>query len=207
MFCMQLWLKWREIWKEWKKELNTLRHCFQDAFSDSVYSLSKINQKWFAWCSCKSECKLHHNWFINELSVFIVSIFNIDEWFVMINKYVDLKVLDITVLLLHKFLSFIDWSSSRVFIPTFWLARVLDINVITRLEYSISISWLNSILISSRVRIRVFDLTHQAIENSEFNEKKYWLLLVEISRAESASSEFMRILTTTNRDFSSIIHK
>ncbi len=33
-------------------------------------------------------------------------IFNIDEWFAMINKYVDLKVLDIKVLLLHKFLSF-----------------------------------------------------------------------------------------------------
>jgi len=37
-----------------------------------------------------------------------VLIFNIDEWFAMINKYVDLKVLDIKVLSLHKFLSFND---------------------------------------------------------------------------------------------------
>ncbi len=108
MFCMQLWLKWREIWKEWKKELNISRHCLQDALSDSVCLLSKIDWKWFAWCSCKSECKLHHNQFINELSIFIVLIFNIDEWFAMINKYVDLKVLDIKVLSLHKFLSFND---------------------------------------------------------------------------------------------------
>ncbi len=70
----------------------------------------------------------------------------------------------------------------------------------------ISILWFNLILISSRVRIQIFDSTHQAIENSEFNEKKYWLLLVEVSQAESASSEFMRILTTTNRNFSSMIH-
>jgi len=59
----------------------------------------------------------------------------------------------------------------------------------------------------SRIRIRIFNSTHQAIENSEFNEKKYWLLLVEVSRVESASSEFMRILTTTNRGFPSMIHR
>ncbi len=35
-------------------------------------------------------------------------IFNIDEWFAIINKYVDLKVLDIKILSLHKFLSFND---------------------------------------------------------------------------------------------------
>jgi hypothetical protein len=101
----------------------------------------------------------------------------------------------------------VNWSLNQVFIPTFWLVQVLNINVVTWLEYSISILWLNSILILSRVRIWVLDLTRQAIENSEFNEKKYWLLLVEVSRAESASSEFMRILTTTNRDFSSMIHR
>ena len=106
-----------------------------------------------------------------------------------------------------KTLLYLDWSSSRVFIPTFWLARVLDINIVTRFKYSIPISWLDSILISSRVRIRVLDSTRQAIENSGFNEKKYWLLLVEVSRAESASSEFMRILTTTNRDFPSMIQR
>jgi len=37
-----------------------------------------------------------------------VLIFNIDKWFATINKYVDLKVLDIKVLSLHKFLSFND---------------------------------------------------------------------------------------------------
>ncbi len=108
MFCMQLWLKWREIWKEWKKELNISRHYSQDAFSDFVCSLSKIDWKWFAWCSCKSECKLHYNQSINELSIFIVLIFNINEWFAAINNYVDLKALDIKVLSLHKFLSFND---------------------------------------------------------------------------------------------------
>ncbi len=101
----------------------------------------------------------------------------------------------------------VNWSLNWVFIPTFWLVQVLNINVVTWLEYSISILWLNSILILSRVRIWVFDLTRQAIENSEFNGKKYWLLLVEVSRAESTSSEFMRIPTTTNRDFSSMIHR
>ncbi len=101
----------------------------------------------------------------------------------------------------------VNWSLNRVFIPTFWLVQVLNINVVTWLEYSILILWLNSILILSRVRIWVLDLTRQAIENSEFNGKKYWLLLVEVSRAESASSKFMRILTTTNRDFSSMIHR
>ncbi len=54
----------------------------------------------------------------------------------------------------------LNWSSSRVFISTFWLVRVLDINVVTRLEYLISISWLDLISISSRIRIQVLDSTH-----------------------------------------------
>jgi len=58
----------------------------------------------------------------------------------------------------------LNWLSSWVFIPTFWLAWVLNINVVTRLKYSISISWLDSISISSRVRTRWLDLTRQAIE-------------------------------------------
>jgi len=59
----------------------------------------------------------------------------------------------------------LDWSSSQVFIPTFWLAQVHDITVVIQLEYSISISWLDLISISSRVRIQVLDSIRQAIKN------------------------------------------
>jgi len=99
---MQLWLKWREIWKEWKEGSNTPRHCPQGALSDSVCPLSKTDRKWFARCPCEPGCELHHNRPINGPSVFIVPASNIDEWFAAINKYVDLKALGIKVLPLHK---------------------------------------------------------------------------------------------------------
>ena len=66
--------------------------------------------------------------------------------------------------LIRRLNQLVDWSSSWVFIPTFWLAQVLDINVVIQLKYLISISWFNSISISSRVRTRWLDSTHQAIK-------------------------------------------
>ncbi len=69
----------------------------------------------------------------------------------------------------------INWSSSQVFISTFWLdsstriessdsTRVLESNLLTRLKYLSQISWLDLISISSRVRTRWLDSTRQAIE-------------------------------------------
>ncbi len=81
------------------------------------------------------------------------------------NKFVTLHIMiSKTIVLNNQQYKQIDWSSSRVFISTFWLAQVLDINVVTWLKYSISILWLDSISILSRVRTCWLDLTRQAIE-------------------------------------------
>ncbi len=69
----------------------------------------------------------------------------------------------------------LDWSSSRVFISTFWLnsitwikssdsTQLLKLNLLIQLNYSSWIFWFNLMLISSQNSIRVLDLTRQAIE-------------------------------------------
>ena len=69
----------------------------------------------------------------------------------------------------------LDWSSSRVFIFTFWLnsitqikssdsTQLLKLNLLIQLNYSSSIFWFNLMLILSQNSIQVLDLTRQAIE-------------------------------------------
>jgi len=69
----------------------------------------------------------------------------------------------------------LDWSSSRVFIFTFWLnsitqikssdsTQLLKLNLLIQLNYSSWIFWFNLMLILSQNSIQVLDLTRQAIE-------------------------------------------
>ncbi len=92
-----------------------------------------------------------------------------------------------------------DWSSSRVFIPTFWPARVLDTNVMTRPEYSIEYQSRDSARYRPRAgsgsgfptrpakQSKIQGPTTDRSFPSRFRAHgpwRYWLLLIGISRAE-----------------------
>ncbi len=70
--------------------------------------------------------KFNHSSFINEFKHSLTSMKSFSSL-----SIINLTLFSSSFYLLKSRASLLDWSSSRVFIPTFWLAWVLDINVVT----------------------------------------------------------------------------
>ena len=102
VFRRLLWLKWEKIYIEWKAKSAQSRHCVENASVDNICSFSKTFEKWFAICSCQSKSNFHNNRLIDDQTIFFALTNNIDEWYQTITTHVDLAVLDLTLVALHK---------------------------------------------------------------------------------------------------------
>ena len=57
VFRLQLWLKWKEIFDEWRRNSDQRQHCLPNA----PVGTTCPNDHWFAHCPCQPKTTLHHN--------------------------------------------------------------------------------------------------------------------------------------------------
>lgn len=98
IFHLQLYKRWAKILKKWNDQSSIQHYCTENVSQD----LTCFMNDWFCECSCQSDFKCFKMRLINELTLFLIFLNNVNNWFNELKIIINLKALKIEFTVVHN---------------------------------------------------------------------------------------------------------